>query len=146
MSAILPIITPALVVDLSCLQNNANRMIEKAKSKQVGLRPHIKTHKTFEGAFYQLYGDDNLELRKERLSSSTCKITVSTLGEAEFYAEAGFQDILYAVPMPINKLERAYKLSKQINKFHIMFDNPQHLKDANTFWESRFIFSYFHVN
>lgn len=136
------VITPALIIDLSCLQRNAKKMIEKANSKNVTLRPHIKTHKTIEGAFYQIYGDDKKELRNSRLSSVSCKITVSTLGEAEFYANAGFQDILYAVPMPINKLQRAFQLSKKIKHFHIMFDNPQHLIDAENFWNSKLFYSF----
>lgn len=33
-------------------------------------------------------------------------IVVSTLAEAEFYANAGFDDILYGYPLSPNKLER----------------------------------------
>lgn len=50
------------------------------------LRPHVKTSKTVQAALLQTGG------RKS-------KIVVSTLAEAAFYADAGFDDILYAVPI-----------------------------------------------
>ena len=49
--------TPAFLVDLKVFQDNTRRMIERAKSLRVRLRPHVKTHKTVEGTRYQLGGE-----------------------------------------------------------------------------------------
>ena len=133
------LVTPGLVVDIEKLKENVQEMISKSKDRGVGLRPHIKTHKTIEGAFYQIYGDDIIDKRMERMNSEECKITVSTLGEARFYADFGFQDILYAVPLSCNKLEQAYQLTRQIKHFHIMFDHPFHLQAAEEFWKSLYL-------
>ena len=126
--------TPCLLVDLPRLRSNVKRMLEVAQKQGVSLRPHVKTHKTIEGAFFQLFGDDDPHTRPERLASPSCKIVVSTLGEARFYAEAGFQDILYAVPLPAPKLNAAWDLHQKVNRFHIMFDHPVHLEAAERFW------------
>jgi len=50
---------------------------------------------------------------------NTAKITVSTLGEADFFAAHGFQDILYAVPIIKHKLQRALDLTRQVKSRNI---------------------------
>ena len=65
-------------------------MLANAEKMNCILRPHVKTHKTLEGAVLQTGG------RKSR-------IVVSTLAEAEFFAKGGFDDILYAVPLTPDK-------------------------------------------
>ena len=39
-------------------------------------------------------------------------LVVSTLSEAEFFAEAGFDDILYGYPLMAHHMERNYNLAK----------------------------------
>ena len=41
--------TPCLVVHRRTVESNARTMRERAEALGVGLRPHIKTHKTVEG-------------------------------------------------------------------------------------------------
>ena len=38
--------TPALLIDLDCMEDNLNRMATYCQEKNIELRPHIKTHKT----------------------------------------------------------------------------------------------------
>jgi D-serine deaminase-like pyridoxal phosphate-dependent protein len=57
-------------------------LICSARRRGVQLRPHVKTHKTVEGALLQTGGIRG-------------RIVVSTLAEAFFFAEHGFDDILY---------------------------------------------------
>ncbi|HKJ44191.1 MAG TPA: alanine racemase [Balneolales bacterium] len=101
--------TPAFLIDLSKLQANSTHMIRKAEEYGVKLRPHVKTHKTIEAAKYQL-GD------------SLTRITVSTLAEAFFYQENGFQDITYAFPITRDKLDNAALLTRKLKHFHILLD------------------------
>ncbi|KAG7273485.1 hypothetical protein CRUP_015861 [Coryphaenoides rupestris] len=73
--------TPALVVDVDVVKRNAQRMISRCEALGVQLRPHMKTHKTLECGDIMTGG------------SRRC-VVVSTLAEASFYADHGFDDIL----------------------------------------------------
>ena len=66
-------------------------MRARARDLGVKLRPHLKTAKSFDVAGLATDADDP-------------RITVSTLREAEYFAAAGFGDILYAVGMALRIL------------------------------------------
>jgi D-serine deaminase-like pyridoxal phosphate-dependent protein len=101
---------PAYVIDLDICTRNANRMLSRAEALNVTLRPHMKTHKTLEGGVLQTGG-------------TKTKIVVSTLAEARFFADGGFEDILYAVPITPDKLPEARALTERLQTFHILVDN-----------------------
>src|SRR6188474_1084833 len=94
--------TPSLLVDLARVRRNCERMLAFAREGGVRLRPHVKTHKCVEIARLQHGGE-------------TGPITVSTLAEAEHFADAGFGDILYAVPIEPGKLARVVALCRRID-------------------------------
>jgi len=48
--------TPAFVVDLDVMERNCKRQLDIAQKLNVQLRPHIKTHKTVQGAILQTGG------------------------------------------------------------------------------------------
>ena len=106
--------TPCLVMDLAVAEKNADEMLQRAASLQCALRPHVKTHKTLEGAWIQTGG------------TARC-ITVSTLSEARFFADGGFDDILYAVPLTPDKLVECAALSRRLDAFHVLIDHPAQL-------------------
>ncbi|NXP03781.1 DSD1 dehydratase, partial [Thinocorus orbignyianus] len=54
-------------------------------------------------------------------------IVVSTLAEARFFAAGGFDDILYAYPLPGGRLEECATLAKNLQAFQVLLDNPQAL-------------------
>lgn len=56
-------------------------------------------------------------------------IVVSTLAEASFYADNGYDDILYAYPLPFDKVERCAELSERLSLFHIVVDNRLALQE-----------------
>ncbi|HEX3584161.1 MAG TPA: DSD1 family PLP-dependent enzyme, partial [Thermoanaerobaculia bacterium] len=68
--------TPAFLVDAARVRANCDRMREKARASGVAFRPHVKTHKT-------------IEIGRLQHGGSSGPITVSTLAEAEFFADAG---------------------------------------------------------
>ncbi|CAJ1333100.1 unnamed protein product [Effrenium voratum] len=103
--------TPCYVGYRSVIARNAERMLSRAKDLGCKLRPHMKTHKTAEGAVLATGG------------TKRC-IAVSTLAEAEFYADHGFDDICYAVPITKEKLPRAFALLKRLQAFHVSVDHP----------------------
>lgn len=91
--------TPALIVSEEILHSNIVRMAAFAKSNDVGLRPHIKTHKTPQVARLQL-------------AAGAIGITCAKVGEAEVMVhEAGVQDVLIAYPtVGVSKYERLVAL------------------------------------
>ncbi|XP_078119767.1 D-serine dehydratase isoform X1 [Sander vitreus] len=124
--------TPALVVDVDKVKRNAERMIKRCQNLGVQLRPHMKTHKTLECADIMTGG------------SRRC-IVVSTLAEACFYADHGFDDILYAYSLPFDKIhfihilifclstnqlhvERCAALSERLDLFQVLLDHPHALE------------------
>ena len=84
--------TPCLVLDLGLLKRNLAAM-QAAVDRHPGLvlRPHLKTAKSREVA---------------RLASPDFgPVTVSTLAEARYFAEAGWRDQIYAVGITPAKLD-----------------------------------------
>ncbi|VDI27517.1 palmitoyltransferase ZDHHC13/17 [Mytilus galloprovincialis] len=51
------------------------------------------------------------------------RIEVSTLEEAEFYANNGFDDILYAHPLIATRIERCKQLAYRLKAFHVMIES-----------------------
>lgn len=89
--------TPALLLDETKMMRNIARLARRAKSLGVSLRPHLKTAKA-------------VEVARRFTSGTEGPITVSTLAEAEAFHEAGYADILYAVGIAPQKLERVQAL------------------------------------
>jgi D-serine deaminase-like pyridoxal phosphate-dependent protein len=60
-------------------------------------------------------------------------IVVSTLAELEFFGEAGFDDIMYGVPVTPDKLPQAAKWAARLSKFHIVgpVDDADAVRCAN---------------
>lgn len=75
----------------------------------------------------------------------TAKITVSTLGEARFFAKHDFQDILYAVPIVRAKLDAAAALTREIRQFCVLIDSLDGAADLLKYSveHSNFIFNIF---
>ena len=117
------IATPAFVVDHDGFRSNCDRMRNKAAASGVRFRPHVKTHKTVEGALLQHGGAPG-------------PITVSTLAEAEFFAAAAFDDITYAVPIDGRKLSRAADLAQRV-RLHLLIDTPEALEQLESFGRTR---------
>lgn len=57
----------------------------------------------------------------------------STLSEAEFFASAGFDDILYAVPVSADKLGSIADLMRRVPTFHVMVDHPVQVNAIEAF-------------
>lgn len=89
--------TPFLALDRRRLAANGRRMRERARALGVALRPHVKTVKSVEALRFAL--------------PEVTAITVSTLAEADHFAAAGYQDILYAVGLAPAKLDRLQALA-----------------------------------
>lgn len=89
--------TPALVLDDAIMTRNIARLSDRAARLGVVLRPHMKTAKSVDVALRLTGGAPG-------------PITVSTLAEAERFFAAGYTDILYAVGIAPQKLDRVQAL------------------------------------
>lgn len=89
--------TPCLLLDKRVLERNLARMSARIHALGVHLRPHLKTAKSAVIARIATNGEAG-------------GITVSTLAEAEYFAEYGFRDILVAAALSPQKLDRAANL------------------------------------
>lgn len=78
--------TPAAVVDLAVVRANIAAMQGHASRSGVALRPHVKTHKC-------------VEIARLQIEAGASGITAGTVGEAEVFAAAGFDDIFIAYPV-----------------------------------------------
>jgi D-serine deaminase-like pyridoxal phosphate-dependent protein len=107
--------TPAFLVDRAIVQRNCDVMRARAESSAVAFRPHVKTHKT-------------VEIGRMQHGGKAGPITVSTLAEAEFFADDGFRDITYGVPIAPAKLERAARLASRIERLNVLVDSELALR------------------
>jgi D-serine deaminase-like pyridoxal phosphate-dependent protein len=85
--------TPRLLLDESRMMRNVARLKQRLGNLGVPLRPHLKTVKS-------------IEVARRVINGPTGPATVSTLKEAEQFGAAGICDLLYAVGITPNKLDR----------------------------------------
>jgi len=78
--------TPAVLVDLDVLERNIARMASRARESGVRLRPHAKTHECPQIASLQR-------------AAGAWGLSVAKVGEAEVFAQAGFDDLFVAFPV-----------------------------------------------
>lgn len=103
--------TPALVLDLDCLEHNIERMKNYANSKNIALRPHCKTHKS-------------VIIAQLQIDAGARGITAATLGEAEVMADANISGILVSSPVIADsKIDRLMNINKKVNGLLQTVDN-----------------------
>jgi D-serine deaminase-like pyridoxal phosphate-dependent protein len=78
--------TPAVIVDLDRADARIASMAAAMRDRGVGLRPHTKTHKS-------------LEFARRQVAAGAAGLTVATIGEAEVFADGGFDDVFIAYPL-----------------------------------------------
>ncbi|WP_053728020.1 DSD1 family PLP-dependent enzyme [Streptomyces sp. WM6378] len=104
--------TPFAVVDVHKVRRNIERLSTRAELLAVGLRPHVKTAKSLDVAALLGHG-------------APCPITVSTLAEAEAFADGGYTDITYAVGIDPHKLPRVVALLRRGVTLRTLLDSAE---------------------
>ena len=94
------------------MQSNLQRLQTLLDAQNVTLRPHLKTVKSVEAARFAFGG-------------GTGPATVSTLAEAEIFGRAGFVDLLYAIGIAPQKLDRVVGLRVEGIDLKIITDSPE---------------------
>jgi len=92
--------TPALLLHLDVVERNLAHMAARARQLGVALRPHAKTHKC-------------VELARLQLEHGARGLAVSTLVEAEVFAQAGFGDLTWAFPIDPSHIRHARRIAQE---------------------------------
>jgi D-serine deaminase-like pyridoxal phosphate-dependent protein len=103
--------TPCLILDRTILARNLSGMASDLRRLGVPLRPHMKTAKSIDVARLALAGQPG-------------GITVSTLAEAEYFLRHGITDMLYAVGITPQKLQRVCELNAAGGQIIALTDDP----------------------
>ncbi len=104
--------TPSMVVDLDLFEQNINKMAAHAKAVKIGLRPHVKVHKS-------------VDVAKRQMALGALGLTTATIAESELMSRAGIQGVLWTKqPASANNVARAVELSKRDPTFMFVIDDP----------------------
>jgi D-serine deaminase-like pyridoxal phosphate-dependent protein len=104
------ILKPTLLLDEKKVRANIQKMVNKARSAGVILRPHFKTHQSIEiGRWFAQAGVDS--------------IAVSSLNMAHYFSEDGWDDITVAINVNPNEIELINLLAQKIN-LSLVLDSP----------------------
>ena len=104
--------TPCLLLDEARLRANVARMQAHLARLGVAFRPHLKTAKS-------------LDVARIAMTSPEGPATVSTLREAEYFAEGGVRDLTYAVGIAPDKLDRVCAIRARGADLTIVLDSPE---------------------
>ena len=104
--------TPALLLDDDRMERNIRRLAAHLAPLGVGFRLHAKTLKCVEAA-------------RRAMTTAEGPVAVSTLAEAEWFAQRGVTDICYAVGMAPGKFERALKLRERGIALTLLLDSVE---------------------
>lgn len=93
--------TPVALLDAARLRANLDRMQASVGRLGAALRPHVKTAKC-------------VEVARLHQRAGARGITVSTLYEAEAFADHGFDDITWAFPLSLSRLSQVESLARRV--------------------------------
>ncbi|KDQ63585.1 hypothetical protein JAAARDRAFT_118999 [Jaapia argillacea MUCL 33604] len=126
-----------MVIDRTVFAQNCAKMHDNAREWGASFRAHVKSHKTVEGTKLQLVTTVN----------KTDAIVVSTMMEAWEVVNAGLvadgtvKDILYGLPVAINKIEDLATLWDEIEGHggivRLIVDHPEQVKALEIFEKGR---------
>ena len=112
--------TPSLIVDLDLLERNIETMHSFFRSKDARLRPHVGSHLCPAIAHKQLAA-----------GGTVGGVCVTTVGQAEVFAESGFDDIFVSsMVVTPQKIMRLCGLARHA-AITVAVDNPSNVSDLS---------------
>lgn len=104
--------TPCMIVDLDLFEKNLKTMADYSKSAPIGLRPHVKVHKS-------------VDVAQRQMSLGAIGVTTATIAESELMSGAGIKGVLWTKqPASRNNIARAIALTRQDPTFMFVVDDP----------------------
>jgi len=116
--------TPFLLVDKTKFDRNVTALKVKLSPFNVELRPHLKTVKSIAGV-------------RHVLDDFNSPATVSTVKEAEAFAEAGYTNLIYAVGIAPQKLPRIQALLAKGVNISVLLDSVAQAKAVVAFCQAQ---------
>ena len=118
--------TPALVVDLDVMDRNIKTLHDRFDQSSAKVRPHDTGHQTPKIAHRQL-----------EAANTVGGISVTSVGEAEVFSDAGITDILVSSQIVTqSKIRRLCALAGS-NRIGVAVDNPQNVSDLSQVAEAQ---------
>ncbi|WP_162416724.1 DSD1 family PLP-dependent enzyme [Cyclobacterium roseum] len=109
--------TPSLCLELEVMESNLKKVHQKLQGTGIGVRPHIKTHKT-------------PALARMQMEAGAVGVCAAKLSESEAMLENGISDVLMTgVNVSPGKIKKAMQLRKKHSGFIQAVDNPQNAAD-----------------
>ncbi|WP_413741192.1 alanine racemase [Sodalis sp. RH15] len=99
-------LTPYIEIDAQRLERNLQRMQQKADKAGVGLRPHVKTHKS-------------VAIARRQMALGAVGITVSKPSEGVAFIRGGIVDLLLAYPVVEAESLRELLLEAQLHQARV---------------------------
>lgn len=112
--------TPFLLIDEARMLRNIDRLYRRIEGLGSRVRPHLKTLRSLEAA-------------RHLMKDTEAPATVSTLAEADAFANAGYRNVLYAVGIAPHKLPRIAALMRRGVQMHILLDSPEQAQAVTAF-------------
>jgi 3-hydroxy-D-aspartate aldolase len=104
--------TPSMILDLDLFEKNLNKMAAHSRTTGLGLRAHVKIHKS-------------VEISKRQTALGAIGVCCATIAECELMAGNGIKGVLFTCqPSGKNKIERTVALAKKDPTFHCVVDDP----------------------
>lgn len=108
--------TPALVIDMPVFRANLRSGQEIISNNGVGLRPHVKTHKS-------------VHIAKLQMQAGAKGVCCAKLGEAEALFEGGIKKILLTSPaVEPAKIARLAEMNKDLEDLMVVVDDLENIK------------------
>jgi D-serine deaminase-like pyridoxal phosphate-dependent protein len=109
--------SPALCVDLDKMEQNIKFVQDYLRGTRVGIRPHVKTHKS-------------VAIAKMQVDAGALGVCAAKLSESEVMLENGIRNVLMTgVNVTVPKINKAMALRKKYSGFVQAIDNLQNAKD-----------------
>lgn len=105
---------PTLLLDKEIALRNIQKMARKAKDLNINFRPHFKTHQS-------------AEIAEWFRTAGVKAITVSSLTMANYFADAGWDDITIAFSVNIPEIPEINELAGRIN-LNVLIENNEGLE------------------
>jgi len=111
--------TPALLIDLDRMDGNLRKMADHARGKNVGLRPHTKTHKC-------------PIIAKMQIDLGAVGVCAAKVSEAEVMVAGGVGNVLITSPVVTSeKISRVVTVAKKSSGIQMVVDNAKTIDDFN---------------
>lgn len=108
--------TPALLIDLECMESNLNQMARLLSQTQAKLRPHFKNHRI-------------LALAHKQMTAGAIGLTCARLRQAELLASNGIKTILIANEIAGESRIKQFAELSQVADVIVAVDNEKVVAD-----------------